>query len=61
MEINSKMTIAEIIKQNPESAKVLQKFGMHCIGCAVAARENLEDAAKTHGIELNKLIEALNA
>ena len=26
MEINSKMTIAEIIKQNPESAKVLQKF-----------------------------------
>jgi hybrid cluster-associated redox disulfide protein len=60
MKIDSDMTIAQILKEKPDSAKVLQEFGMHCIGCAVAAGESLEDAAKVHGIDLHKLLEKLN-
>jgi hybrid cluster-associated redox disulfide protein len=59
MTIDAKMTIAEIIRQQPEAAKVLQKFGMHCIGCAVAAGESLEDAARVHEIDLQELLKAL--
>ena len=59
MTIEPKMTIAEILRQKPEAARVLQQFGMHCIGCAVAAGESLEDAARVHGIELQKLLTAL--
>jgi len=59
MTIDAKMTIAEIIRQQPEAAKVLQKFGMHCIGCAVAAGESLEDAARVHEIDQQELLKAL--
>jgi len=61
MTIDPKMTIAEILRQKPEAAKVLQQFGMHCIGCAVAAGESLEDAARVHEIDLQKLLTALQA
>ncbi|PKL50121.1 MAG: disulfide oxidoreductase [Candidatus Riflebacteria bacterium HGW-Riflebacteria-2] len=59
MTIDAKMTIADILRQKPESAKVLQRFGMHCIGCAVASGESLSDAAKAHGIALPELLKAL--
>ena len=59
MTIDAKMTIAEIIRRQPEAAKVLQKFGMHCIGCAVAAGESLEDAARVHEIDQQELLKAL--
>lgn len=61
MLINKRMSIAEILRLKPETAKILQQFNMHCIGCAVAAGESLEDAAKVHSIDLEELLEALNA
>jgi hybrid cluster-associated redox disulfide protein len=60
MTIDPKMTIAEILRQKPDAAKVLQQFGMHCIGCAVASGESLEDAAKVHDIDIHKLLTALH-
>ncbi|MBU1105821.1 MAG: DUF1858 domain-containing protein [Candidatus Riflebacteria bacterium] len=59
MTIEPRMTIAEILRQNPEAARILQQFGMHCVGCAVASGESIEDAAKVHGIDLQKLLTAL--
>ena len=52
MAIDAGMTIAEILRQKPAAAKVLQQFGMHCIGCAVAAGETLEGAARAHDVDL---------
>jgi hybrid cluster-associated redox disulfide protein len=34
--------------------------GMHCIGCAAAQFENIEQGATAHGIDVDKLIEDLN-
>ncbi|GAB1353208.1 MAG TPA: DUF1858 domain-containing protein [Candidatus Rifleibacterium sp.] len=59
MAINEKMTIAEILKARPDAARILQQFGMHCIGCAVAAGETLEGAAKAHEVNLEELLRAL--
>lgn len=61
MAINAQMTIAEILRQKPDAAKILQQFGMHCIGCAVAAGETLEGAARAHEVDLEKLLAALNS
>ena len=55
------MTIAEAVHQNPEVAGVLQKHGMHCLGCAIAHGESLGDGARAHGIEVDKLMADLNA
>ncbi len=59
MAIDAGMTIAEILRQKPAAAKVLQQFGMHCIGCAVAAGETLEGAARAHDVDLEELLKAL--
>ncbi len=61
MTINAKMTISEILRQKPEAAKTLQQFGMHCVGCAIASDETLEDAATVKGIDLQELLKALKS
>lgn len=60
MKINAEMTIAEVIKLNPEAGSIFMSHGMHCIGCAIAAGETIAQAAEVHGIDVKKLIEELN-
>lgn len=59
--INKEMLIADIIKVSRKTVPVLSSFGMGCVGCAAAKGETLEQAAKAHGIDVNKLVDALNA
>ena len=54
------MTISEVLKAKPEASEVLHEFGMHCLGCAIAAGESIEEAAEAHGIKLEDLLAALN-
>lgn len=44
-----------------EMAEVLQSFGMHCLGCALAHGETVEQAAATHGVDADEMVRALNA
>ena len=53
--------IADIVNINPESVEILQRYGMHCLGCALAHMESLEEAVNAHGAELDKLLAELNA
>lgn len=53
--------IADIVNINPESVEILQRYGMHCLGCALAHMETLEEAVNAHGAELDKLLDELNA
>ncbi len=61
MKVTKDMFIGELIKQKPEVVEILMGFGMGCVGCPSAQMESLEEAAMVHGIELDKLMEALNA
>jgi hybrid cluster-associated redox disulfide protein len=58
--ITKEMKIEEILQQHPKSVEVFLKHGFHCLGCAAASFENLEDGAKAHGIDAEKLVEELN-
>jgi len=58
--INEKMLIGEILEMDEETAKVLNKHGLNCLGCPGSYSENLKEAAEGHGINLAKLIEDLN-
>ena len=60
MEIKENMTIAEVLKLKPDTAKVFMSYGMHCIGCAIAAGETVSQAAEVHGIDPKELVEDLN-
>lgn len=54
------MSISEIVEKHPETFEVFVKHGLHCVGCAAARFENLEQGAAAHGIDVDKLVEDLN-
>ncbi len=60
MKITKEMTIGEVIRANPKAAQILMGFGMGCVGCPSAQMETLEEASQVHGMDINKMIEALN-
>lgn len=55
------MTIKEALEVNPKSAEIFMSFGMHCIGCPTATGESIAQAAMVHGINVDLLLEKLNA
>ena len=59
--IEKTMKIGELLKSNPEKANILLEAGMHCLGCPASQEETLEEACEVHGIDVDKLIEQLNA
>ncbi len=58
--IGKEMLISEIVKEYPQTAPLFLEHGMHCIGCAFAKDERVEEAAKVHQIDLKKLLKELN-
>ncbi|WP_461207342.1 DUF1858 domain-containing protein [Clostridium sp. DL1XJH146] len=59
--ITKDMTIGELVRQFPQKAEILMQFGMMCVGCPSAQGESIEEAAMVHGMDLQKLLDALNA
>ncbi|MBQ9832249.1 MAG: DUF1858 domain-containing protein [Clostridia bacterium] len=60
MEVNKGMTIIDILNTDPGTAAILQSAGMHCLGCAMASGENLEQACAVHGIDADVLVAQIN-
>jgi len=58
--INKEMKIEEILAKHPETVEVFLKYDFHCLGCAAASFENLEEGAKAHGIDVDKIVKELN-
>ena len=59
MEITRETLISEIIEIAPQSMPAFQAIGMHCMGCALASGENLEQACYAHGVDPDEFISAL--
>lgn len=58
--ITKEMTIAEAVDRNEKAGEILMSIGMHCLGCAMAHGETVEEAAQVHGIDVNELVRLLN-
>ncbi len=61
--VTSDIMIADLLTlgNQEEIASVLMGQGMHCLGCSIAKHETIEQAAAAHGIELEVLLNELNA
>lgn len=59
--ITSDMTIASVMRLDPEVAPVFMSFGMHCLYCPHASAESIADASMVHGVDPDALVKALNA
>ena len=58
--ITKDMSIGEVVEKYPETTEVFMKHGMHCLGCAIAHFENIEQGCQAHGIDAKKLVDDLN-
>lgn len=61
MKIEKTTKIGELLQNAPEKAEILLDAGMHCLGCPASQEETLEEACDVHGIDVNELVEKLNA
>jgi hybrid cluster-associated redox disulfide protein len=60
-QINKDMTFHEVMRMSPEVLKVLAKFQLGCVGCMGAQHESLEKGAMAHGLDIEELLQELNA
>lgn len=60
-EISKDTLIAEIIENCPETMPAFMGIGMHCMGCALASGETLEQACYAHDVDPDEFLDTLQA
>jgi len=62
--ITKNILILEIAERYPKLVDVLvEKYGLHCLGCSMSAIETLKEGAMAHGMnkeEVEEMIKDLN-
>ena len=53
--------IIDLVQANPNAAEILFAHGMHCLGCAMANGETIEQATNANGEDLQQILDELNA
>ena len=51
--------LSDILENCPEAMPAFQTIGMHCMGCALASGENIEQACAAHGVDPDEFVEGL--
>ena len=61
MDITRETLISDIVENCPEAMPAFQAIGMHCMGCAMASGETLEQACAAHDVDADAFVAKLNA
>lgn len=61
MAITKDMTIGQVLMESEKAPEILMSIGMHCLGCPASQGETVEEAAMVHGVDVEELVEKLNA
>ena len=61
MEITRETMLSDILENCPEAMPAFQAIGMHCMGCALASAETVEEACAAHGVDPDEFITDLQA
>ncbi len=61
MDLSRESMISEILEDFPEAMPKFQELGMHCLGCALATAESLEQACAAHGVDADEFVVELKA
>ena len=60
MQATKDMLIQQVIELDEGTADILMGAGMHCLGCAMAHGETIEQACAVHGINSDALMGEIN-
>ncbi len=61
--INKEMGFSEVLQKYPQTASIMLKYGLHCIGCHAAAFETIEQGCIAHGMneeDIKKMLKEMN-
>ncbi len=61
--ITKEMGFQEVLQKHPETAQVMMKHGLHCIGCHAAAFETIEQGCTAHGMkeeDIKNMVKEMN-
>ena len=61
MTITKDTIIGDILTIAPQAAPLFMNIGMHCLGCPASRGETVEQACMVHGVDLDELLEKVNA
>ena len=61
MKYTADTPLGVLLQENPEKAEILSSLGMHCVSCFAAAGETIGEACMVHQIEVNEILDLLNA
>ena len=61
MQINKEMLIGQLVQMDELIPQMLMGAGMHCLGCPASQGETIEEACMVHGIDVDELVNMLNA
>lgn len=59
MEITRETVIGEVVENCPQTMPAFQAIGMHCMGCALASGETVEQACAAHGVDPDEFLNYL--
>jgi len=60
-EVTKDTVIADIMMNAPDTMPIFMEIGMHCMGCAMASGETVEEACDAHGVDVVPFLQKLNA
>lgn len=59
--VTKDMSIGQVLSIDRGTTPIFMSYGMHCLGCPHATAESIEQAGAVHGIDVDKLVDDLNA
>ena len=60
MVVTKDTIIGDVVNADEGIAPILMAAGLHCLGCAMASGETIEEACMVHGMDCDALVEELN-
>ena len=60
MVVTKDTIIGEVVAEDQGVAPILMSAGLHCLGCALATGETVEEACMVHDMDCEALVSALN-
>ena len=61
--ISKEMRLGDVVSGFPEAVPIMLGYGLHCVGCHVAAFETIEQGALAHGMkpeDVEKMVSEMN-
>lgn len=53
--------LMEVLENAPQTAPFFNAIGMHCLSCALATDETIEQACAAHGFDADDFVTQVNA